>query len=302
MTTEDTTPPPALAIAEWTPALEVKLERLKALVATFDRVVVAFSGGVDSAFVLRVAQEVLGDRVLALTARSASLPRLELEDAVALAQELGARHRVLDTRELDRPGYVENATTRCYFCKTELFDVAALTAHAEGGAIVIDGFNADDGKDHQHGHRAAKEHGVRHPLAEVGLGKAEVRALSKHLGLRTWRKPQLACLSSRVPHGMEVTPARLGRIEAVEVVLRRLGFFDVRARLVRENDDMVRLEIGDAELERVVRRDTRAALVQAAHDAGFRFVTLDLEPFRSGRLSEAAEPLVHIGARRRTDA
>lgn len=301
MSIEETTPP-ALALAAVTPALETKLAALTALLATFDRVVVAFSGGVDSAFVLRVAHDVLGARVLALTARSASLPKLELDDAVALARELGVRHRVIDTRELDRPGYVENAPTRCYFCKTELFDVAALTAHGEGEAIVVDGFNADDGKDHQHGHRAANEHGVRHPLAEVGLGKAEVRALSKHLGLRTWNKPQLACLSSRVPHGMEVTPERLGRIEAVELVLRRLGFFDVRARLVRDNDDLVRLEIGEAELERVLARDVRAALVQAAHDVGFRFVTLDLEPFRSGRLNEAAEPLVRIGPRRRADS
>ncbi|MCK6546849.1 ATP-dependent sacrificial sulfur transferase LarE [Myxococcota bacterium] len=295
----DETPlPQALAIADLTPVVEAKLAALRALLATLDHVVVAFSGGVDSAFVLRVAHEVLGDRALALTARSASLPKAELDDAVALARELGARHRVVDTRELDRPGYVQNAPTRCYFCKTELFDVAALTAHAEGGAVVIDGFNADDGKDHQHGHRAANEHGVRHPLAEVGLGKAEVRALSKHLGLRTWRKPQLACLSSRVPHGVEVTPERLGRVEAVEAVLRRLGFFDVRARLVRDNDDMVRLEVGDAELTRVVAPEVRGVLVQAAHDAGFRFVTLDLEPFRSGRLSEAAETLVHIGAKR----
>jgi pyridinium-3,5-biscarboxylic acid mononucleotide sulfurtransferase len=278
----------SLRVSELTPAVEEKLATVRAIVSGLERVVVAFSGGVDSAFMLRVAYDVLGDDVLALTARSPSLMHVELEDAVALAKEIGVRHEIVETRELDRAGYVSNAPARCYHCKTELFDAALLRSHAFLNATVIDGFNADDFRDHTHGHRAALEHGVRHPLAEAQLSKPEIRGLSRALGLRTWKKPQLACLSSRIPHGMEVTRERLGRVEVVEVALRRLGFFDVRARLVRENDDMVRLEVGEQEIERVVDRDVRTQIVAAARSAGFRFIALDLEGFRSGRLSEVA--------------
>lgn len=278
-----------LNVSELTAEVEAKHEALKSLVQGLDRVIVAYSGGVDSAFMLKVAHDVLGERALAITARSASLMDVELQAAADLAKQLGARHQIIETRELERKGYVENSTSRCYFCKTELFDVTTLASHAEGNAVVIDGFNADDGRDHQHGHRAANEHGVRHPLAEVGLAKAEIRALSKKLGLSTWEKPQLACLSSRIPHGMSVTEERLKRIETVEVAMRSLGFFDIRARLVRENDDLVRIELGEEELERAITREVRKAIVDAAHRAGFRFVALDLEGFRSGRLSEAGD-------------
>lgn len=282
-------------VSELTPEVEAKYAALGALVKSLDRVIVAYSGGVDSAFMLKAAHDVLGDRVLAVTARSASLMSIELDAASALARDIGARHEVIDTRELDRKGYVENSVSRCYFCKTELFDTTSIAAENEDGAVVIDGFNADDGHDHQHGHRAAREHGVRHPLAEVGLHKGEIRALSKRLGLPTWNKPQLACLSSRIPHGMEVTAERLSRVEKIEVVLRELGFFDVRARLVRENDDMVRIEIGESELERATQREAREKIVAAAKSVNFRFIALDLEGFRSGRLSEAAEqPLVSL--------
>jgi pyridinium-3,5-biscarboxylic acid mononucleotide sulfurtransferase len=289
--------PASLEIAELSPAVEAKYRALRARLATLDRVIVAFSGGVDSAFLLKVAFDVLGDRVLALTARSASLMGVELEAATALAKAIGARHEVIETRELDRAGYVANAISRCYFCKTELFDVAVLRATVEGDAVILDGFNADDGGDHAQGHRAAAEHGVLHPLAEVGLHKAEIRALSRSLELPTWKKPQLACLSSRIPHGMAVTAERLARVEAIEVELRALGFFDVRARLVRENDDLVRIEVGEVEIARVVAPDVRSRLVAVAHRVGFRFVALDLEGFRSGRLSEAAE-LVQLGSKR----
>lgn len=285
----------ALEVSELSPALEGKLVALRALIASFGRVVVAYSGGVDSAFVLMVAHEALGDRAIALTARSASMMGVELEDAIQLAKEIGARHEIVDTHELDRPGYAANSPARCYFCKTELFDATALFASVYDDATVIDGFNAGDHRDHHQGHRAASEHAVRHPLAEVGLEKAEIRALSRRMGLRTWKKPQLACLSSRVPHGMTVTEERLKRIEEVEVTLRALGFFDIRARLVRENDDMVRIELGEGEIERAVRPEIRRRLVDAAHRAGFRFVALDLDGFRSGRLSEASEGLVRLG-------
>lgn len=259
---------------------------LRARLAALPRIVVAYSGGVDSAFVLAVAREVRGEGVLAFTARSPSLMAVELEEAAALARQLGVAHEIVDTEELARPGYVANGVDRCYHCKSELFDATSLAAERFAGAAVVDGFNADDLDDHRPGHRAAAEHAVLHPLAECGFTKADVRAMSRHLGLPTWRKPQLACLASRVPYGTEVTRERLARVEAVEVTLRLLGFHDVRARLVRDNDDMVRIEVGDAELARVVSPDVRPRLVEAARAAGFRFVTVDLEGFRSGRMNE----------------
>ncbi len=259
------------------------------------RVVVAFSGGVDSTLVARVAHDVLGDRSLALTARSASLMAEELDDAVALADEIGIVHRIVDTGELDRAEYRANAPSRCYYCKTELFDATTAFAGAYPSAVVVDGFNLDDMADHRPGHVAAAEHQVRHPLAEVGLRKVDVRAVSKLLGLRTWSKPQLACLSSRVPYGMEVTAERLERVAAVERALRQERFHDLRARLVRDNDDMVRIEVGGDEWIRIGDPEVRTRIVAAAKAAGFRFVTVDLEAFRSGRMNDA---LVQLGQAR----
>ena len=271
------------------------LADLRRWFAAHERVVVAFSGGVDSTLVARIARDVLADRAVALTARSASLMPEELDDAIALADEIGIAHRIVDTEELSRAGYRANALSRCYFCKTELFDATTLAAEALPGAIVVDGFNRDDMADHRPGHTAAAEHGVRHPLAEVGLTKADVREVSKLLGLRTWSKPQLACLSSRVPYGMEVTAERLGRVAAVERVLRQEGFHDLRARLVKDNDETVRIELGGDEWHRLADPELRTRITQAARAAGFRFVTVDLEAFRSGRMNEG---LVKLGAAR----
>lgn len=254
-----------------------------------ERVVVAFSGGVDSAYLAWAAGFALGADALAITARSASLADRELRAAEALAQRLGLRHRVVDTRELERPEYAENQRDRCYFCKDTLFDAATLIAHAEASATVADGFNADDFSDHRPGHQAAREHGVAHPLAEAGLRKAEIRALSRRAGLPTWNKPQLACLSSRVPYGVTVTAERLGRVEAMEDALRDLGFFDLRARLVSGTDEMVRIEIGEDEMARAF--ELRREIDRAGKRAGFRFVTLDLEGFRSGRMNDG---LIHL--------
>ena len=262
------------------------LAELQRWFAQHERIVVAFSGGVDSTLVARVAFDVLGANALALTARSASLMPEELEDAVALAREIGIDHRIVDTQELDRAEYRANAPSRCYYCKTELFDATTLVAEAYVGAVVVDGFNRDDMSDHRPGHTAAAEHGVLHPLADIGLTKADVRAVSRLLGLRTWSKPQLACLSSRVPYGMEVTAARLQRVAAVERALRAEEFFDLRARLVRDNDETVRIEVGAQEWGRLADPDRRARLVAAARQAGFRFVTVDLEGFRSGRMND----------------
>ena len=257
---------------------------LLAQLSTYGEVIVAYSGGVDSAYLAYCAHKALGDKATAVTARSASLSQRELQAASRLAHEMGITHEVIDTGELDRPEYVANSTTRCYFCKDTLFAAVDAIATKSTGRVVVDGFNADDVKDYRPGHRAAREHGVLHPLAQVGLTKAEIRALSKQKGLMTWNKPQLACLSSRVPYGMAVTEPRLAKIEAMEDALRVLGFEQLRARLVRGNDDMLRLEVGADELAQVVAQ--RQTVIRAAHEAGFRFVTLDLEGFRSGRLNE----------------
>lgn len=287
---------PVLDLADPSPELGAKLQALRDLIDSLDRVVVAYSGGVDSALVLKIAHEQLGARARAFTARSPSMMQRELEEAIALARTLGVEHEVVESHELDRPGYVANAPDRCYHCKSELFDVTGLAARRFSGAVVLDGFNFDDLSDYRPGHRAAAEHGVRHPLAEVGLRKREIRTISKELGLSTWKKPQLACMASRIPYGTTVTPERLSRVEQVENALRDLGFFDLRARLVRENDDLVRIEVGEAELPRMVDPAVRKTLLEAAKKAGFRFVTLDLEGFRSGRMNESLG-LVQIGSK-----
>jgi uncharacterized protein len=284
-------------LAPRSPELDRKLAALEDWLRARGRVVVAYSGGVDSAFLLRVAVGCLGEGARAFTARSPSMMAAELEDAITLAARLGAIHEVVETHELERPGYVENSPQRCYHCKSELFDAAAIAAQQFAGSVVIDGFNQDDLADHRPGHRAAAEHAVEHPLAEVGLSKAEIRTLSRDLGLPTWKKAQLACLSSRVPYGVEVTAERLAQIEAVEMVLRRLEFFDVRARLVRGSDDTVRIEVGEAEIARLLDAAVRSAVVAGARGAGFRFVTLDLEGFRSGRMNEGLDGLVQLRRR-----
>ncbi|MEE2901286.1 MAG: ATP-dependent sacrificial sulfur transferase LarE [Myxococcota bacterium] len=270
-----------------------KLIALRSYLSELDHVLVAYSGGVDSAFLLRVAYEELRENCRAFTARSPSLMDVELEEAAELAKQIGVKHVVVDTHELDREGYTENSTDRCYYCKSELFDATAVAAEQFGSATVLDGFNADDLLDHRPGHKAAAEKGVLHPLAEVGLTKYEIRCLSHELGLPTWSKPQLACLASRVPYGTQVTLQRLSRIGKLETALRQLNFYDVRARLVSGNDDVVRIEIGENEFTKIVPTETRAMVIRAAKESGFSFVTLDLEGFRSGRMNEG---LVQLGS------
>ncbi|MBX2810431.1 MAG: ATP-dependent sacrificial sulfur transferase LarE [Myxococcales bacterium] len=261
----------------------------------YKRVVVAFSGGVDSSYLAWAAYQALGEHALALTAASASLSQREQQSAVTIAQSIGIPHRLVTTDELHRPEYIENTPSRCYYCKDTLFDAASLLAEVENFDAVVDGFNADDMHDHRPGHQAAKEHLVVHPLADHQLSKADIRALSKRAGLDTWKKPQLACMSSRIPYGMSVTTERLSRVEGMEAALFELGLFDVRARLVRENDRMVRIEVGELEMVRVI--EHRTSIVEAARSLGFSFVTLDLEGFRSGRMNEELVSIRPIGAR-----
>ncbi|GAO04541.1 ATP-dependent sacrificial sulfur transferase LarE [Anaeromyxobacter sp. PSR-1] len=264
-------------------ASEPKLARLKADVAACGSALVAFSAGVDSTFVLAVAREVLGAGAVALTAHSPSVPQAERAEARALAARLGARHLEVESHEQDDPRYLANGADRCYFCKSELYRLCEQAARDAGLAAILDGFNADDRRDHRPGHQAALERRIRSPLAEAGLGKDEVRAWSAAYGLPTWDKPQMACLASRIPYGTPVTPERLAQVERAEAGLRALGLRDFR---VRHHGDIGRVEVGEGELEAAFAR--RAALVEAVKAAGFRLAVLDLEPFRSGRLNALA--------------
>ena len=270
-----------------------KLEVLRSTLAGYGQVVVAFSGGVDSAFLLKVAADVLGERCHAVTAVSQTMARSEVADAVALAKELGLgdRHRVVESHELEVPGFADNPTHRCALCKTELMDVATPIAEALGGAPIALGTNTDDLGDVRPGIAAAKDKGAVMPLVAAELSKAEVRALSKELGLRTWDKPQLACLSSRFPYGTQITPDRLRRVDAFEDGLRDLGFRQVR---VRFHDTIARLEIDNSELARIV--DVRDRVVALGKELGFSYIALDLGGFRSGSLNEVlpADTLIKL--------
>lgn len=244
---------------------------------------VAYSGGVDSAFLLALALEALGDRAVAFTALSPAVAPDELEGARALARKLGALHVEKRSGELSDPRYARNPVNRCYFCKTELYTLAQAEARARGLRFVVSGTNADELADYRPGLQAAGEHDVVQPLAEAGLSKDEIRALSRELGLPTWDKPQQPCLSSRIPYGIEVTAARLGQLARSEMALRALGLREFR---VRYHGDVARIEVAERELEKLLA--VRAEARRALQEAGFKFVSLDLEPFRSGRLNEAA--------------
>jgi pyridinium-3,5-biscarboxylic acid mononucleotide sulfurtransferase len=264
-------------------ASDAKLARMKSEIASCGSALVAFSAGVDSTLVLAVAREVLGAGAVALTAHSPSVPQAERDEARALAARIGARHVEVTSREGDDPRYVANGSDRCYFCKSELYRLCEETARAEGLGAILDGFNADDRRDHRPGHQAALERRIRSPLAEAGLSKDEVRAWSAAYGLPTWDKPQMACLASRIPYGTPVTPERLSQVERAEAALRALGLRDFR---VRHHGDIGRIELGEGELEAAFLR--RAELAAAVKGAGFKFAVLDLEPFRSGRMNALA--------------
>jgi uncharacterized protein len=270
------------------PALRRDWEALRAAVAPLGSAVVAFSGGADSSLVLRACREFLpAGRVVAVTGRSESLKPAELERASALARALEVPHEVVDTEELSDPGYAANGPDRCWHCKTELYRKVGERARSLGLASVVDGLNADDRIEERPGARAAAEHGVRSPLREAGLGKDRVRALSRALELPTWDKPAEPCLSSRIPFGTEVTPERLARVRAAEAVLEGLGF---RVHRVRHHGDVARVELPAADLPRALEPGVRRAIVEGVQAAGYAFVALDLEGFRSGSAHEALGP------------
>jgi len=263
------------------PSLTDKHLALTQIIAGYRSALVCFSGGVDSTLLLRVAHDVLGDRCVALTAVSITMAASERAAARELAAGIGARLEVVESHELERPGFAQNPTDRCYHCKAELLEIARPRADALALAEVLIGTNLDDLGDHRPGLAAANERGARNPLVEAGMTKADVRALSRNLGLPTWDKPQLACLSSRFPYGTEITAERLRQVDGFEDALRALGFRQLR---VRYHGDVARLEIEIADMGRAL--ENREAIVKAGRTHGFTFVALDLAGFASGSLNQ----------------
>ena len=265
--------------------LQVKLERLRAILRELRRVVVAFSGGVDSVFVLKVAVDTLGTAdVLAVTGTSASVPQRDLADAKAFAESLGVEHLEIDPGEFENPAYLSNPTNRCYYCKDALYERLEAVAAERGLKAVLSGTNADDLDDYRPGITAAQEHSVRAPCAEAGLSKADIRALSEAMGLPTFDKPASPCLSSRVPYGEAITPEKLTMIDRAETFLREtMGVGECR---VRCHGTLARIEVPVAVIGSVADAETRAKIDAAFREIGFQYVTVDLRGFRSGSLNE----------------
>jgi uncharacterized protein len=268
-------------------ALETKLEQLRQFFQGLDRALIAYSGGVDSTLVAKVACDVLGDRAVAITAVSPSLLPEELEDAQAQAQWIGIGHELVQTHEMDNPNYTANPENRCYFCKSELHDTLKPLALERGYSYVIDGVNGDDLRDYRPGIQAAKERGGRSPLAELGITKLEVRQLSKLLGMPWWDKPAQPCLSSRFPYGEMITVEKLQRVGRAEIYLRRLGYPQVR---VRSEQHTARIELPPGQILAFMQTVALPELVKTFQDLGFTYITLDLEGYQSGKLNRVLSP------------
>ncbi len=265
-------------------ALDRKEARLLELLREMGAVMVAYSGGTDSAYLAWAANEALGDKAIAITADSASIPTSHKKDAEEFVQRFGIRHEYIETFEFDNPDYVKNDGTRCFHCKDELFTRLAEAGKRLGLETIAYGVNVDDTGDYRPGHKAAQQHQVRAPLLEAGLTKLEIRELSRRVGLPTWDRPAAACLSSRIEYGMEVTPERIRQIESGEEALRSLGF---RVYRVRYHGELVRIEIGRDELPRALEPAMAGRFTEIFKSLGFKYVTLDLEGYRQGSLNAA---------------
>jgi uncharacterized protein len=267
--------------------LEQRYETLIRIVRELGSLVVGFSGGADSALLLKVAVDQLGDRALAVTAVSASYPERDRKEAIELAAGIGAAHLLVDSHEFEDPGYVANAPNRCFFCKRELFDILQATARERGFAAVAYGAITDDLGDFRPGMDAARAAGARAPLLEAGMSKLDVREMSRRLGLRTWDRPASACLSSRIPHGSAIDVAQLKRVELAEDYLIAAGFRQVR---VRAHGEVARIECAPDDLPRLVEPAFRTLLADRLKEIGFRYVTVDLEGYRTGSLNPVRPP------------
>ena len=272
--------------------VELKLAQLRNLFIEMEQALIAYSGGIDSTLVAKVAYDVLGDRALAVTAKSPSLLPEELEDAIEQARSIGITHQIVETHEMDNPNYSSNPIDRCYFCKSELHDTLKPLALDLGYLYVIDGVNADDLQDYRPGIQAAKERGARSPLAELGITKIEVREIAKSLGLSCWNKPAQPCLSSRFPYGEEITIPKLNRVGRSEIYLRRLGYENVR---VRSTGDTAKIELPADLIQQFVANINLVELTKALQSFGFVYVTLDLEGYRSGKLNQVLPQLFSYG-------
>ncbi len=264
--------------------MDTKLDRLKARLLETEGVLVAFSAGVDSTFLLKIAHGVLRDRAVALTATSPTIPAGELEAAKDFARELGCRHVIVDSHELANPAFTQNPANRCFFCKDELYRICRVQADLLGIATIVDGTNLDDLKDHRPGLQAARQWRVRHPLVEVDMTKSDIRRFSQELNLPTWNKPSSPCLSSRFPYGTEINLERLAKIDACERFMKELRFREFR---VRYHGDLARIEVAQEEFDRLVEKTTRETVVGKFKEMGFNYVSLDLQGYRTGSMNEA---------------